>query len=481
MVLRLALRNIRLSLVSRLPQASLVAGALALLLAGNSLLESSRLGLKQTYVNAFTGDWSVSARAPDNFTLFGSDLPLIGEYVVTPALPPADRWTAVVAGLGPDVRSLPQVSASALLLLPDEKREAVPVFGVDFGAYFRFFPTLRLVKGTLTPEFPHALLVNRNRYQALTTALGHEPALGEGFDLGMSVNGSLVIRTVRLAGVYEYPGSDALADRALLVDAQTARSLNGYTAGATWAETPDPQTTNLLDANLDDVFGAPDTVADPAKAQTVADTEKALADTRTRDALNQTLDDRWNFVLFQSAHSDDLGPRLQAAFARAGLDVQVRDWTLTAGGNALVVALLQALFSVGLGFIALVTVLIVMNNLALSVVERTQEIGTMRALGASRGLVGRVLAAETFVVVAGSALVGLGVASLVLVLGRGWGVPVTNPVLVSLLGTPVLKPVLTVPLVVGHLALVLALGLVACWLPVRRALAISPRQAMQQE
>ena len=73
-MLTLALRNIALTLGSRLPQVVMVALSMALLFLGNCLLDSSRQGLRSTYVNAFTGDWSVSARATDDFTLFGSDL-----------------------------------------------------------------------------------------------------------------------------------------------------------------------------------------------------------------------------------------------------------------------------------------------------------------------------------------------------------------------------------------------------------------------
>jgi ABC-type antimicrobial peptide transport system permease subunit len=245
-----------------------------------------------------------------------------------------------------------------------------------------------------------------------------------------------------------------------------------------------PEARNLLGTDLDSLFDdAQDRVAPASGGTNLAATEDRLAQTSGRDALNRTLDGVWNFVLLKAKTPGDLGwtGDLQRTLDRAGLNLQVRDWVGTAGGNALVVSLLQVLFSVGLGLVALVSALIVMNSLALSVVERTQEIGTWRALGASRPRVASVIALETGLLILASALVGLAAASAVLVALSGRGIPLHNPFLASLLGTDRLRPSFTLGLWAGHLALSLVLALAACWLPIRRALAISPLKAMQSE
>jgi ABC-type lipoprotein release transport system permease subunit len=484
MVFRLAVRNLGLNCLSRLPQALMVALTVALLFVGNSLLESSRQGLAATYRLAFTGDASVSARAEDNFTLFGSDLPLIGEYVVTPPLPAESVWRPTAESLAGRTEWVPQVSASGILLLPNAKKVAVPVFGVDAPAYFRFFPSLVLEEGTLTPSDPRALWLNRSEWKVLAEALGHPPEVGESFDLGMTVRGSFVIRTVRLAGIYRYPGTDPALDRTLLVDPQTARALNGYTAAGVSAAEVAPENRNLLSTDLDALFDQPGDQVAPATGGTDLEaTQRRLGETSGRDAANRTLDGVWNFVLFKAKNPGDLGwtGELQSRLDRAGLDLQVRDWVGTAGGNALVVSLLQILFSVGLGLVALVSALIVMNSLALSVVERTQEIGTWRALGATQVRVASVIALETSTLILASALVGLAAASLALAALSGRGIPLHNPILASLLGTDRLHPSFSAKLWVGHLFLALVLALTACWLPIRRALAISPLKAMQSE
>ncbi|MQS15503.1 FtsX-like permease family protein [Streptomyces kaniharaensis] len=62
-----------------------------------------------------------------------------------------------------------------------------------------------------------------------------------------------------------------------------------------------------------------------------------------------------------------------------------------------------------------IAVLGVVNTLALSVIERTREIGLLRAIGTSRGQVGRLIRLESVLIAVHGALLGLG-------LGLAWGV-----------------------------------------------------------
>ena len=75
------------------------------------------------------------------------------------------------------------------------------------------------------------------------------------------------------------------------------------------------------------------------------------------------------------------------------------------------------LLNIVYGLLALaivVAILGVVNTLALSVVERTREIGLMRAIGLSRRQLRRMIRLESVVIALFGALLGLG-------LGMGWG------------------------------------------------------------
>ncbi|WP_327290803.1 ABC transporter permease [Streptomyces sp. NBC_01198] len=111
-----------------------------------------------------------------------------------------------------------------------------------------------------------------------------------------------------------------------------------------------------------------------------------------------------------------------------------------------------------LGLAIIVAILGVVNTLALSVVERTREIGLMRAIGTSRRQLRRMIRLESVVIALFGALVGLG-------LGLGWGA--TGQKVLASQGLGILQiPWVTIVTVFIGSAVV---GLLAALLPAFRA------------
>lgn len=106
----------------------------------------------------------------------------------------------------------------------------------------------------------------------------------------------------------------------------------------------------------------------------------------------------------------------------------------------------------------IVAVLGVVNTLALSVVERTREIGLMRAIGLSRRQLRRMIRLESVVIALFGALLGLG-------LGMGWGA--TAQQLLALQGLKVLE--IPWPTILGVFAGSAFVGLFAALVPAFRA------------
>ncbi|MER6268728.1 FtsX-like permease family protein [Streptomyces sp900105755] len=106
----------------------------------------------------------------------------------------------------------------------------------------------------------------------------------------------------------------------------------------------------------------------------------------------------------------------------------------------------------------IVAVLGVVNTLALSVVERTREIGLMRAIGLSRRQLRRMIRMESVVIALFGALLGLG-------LGMGWGA--TAQKLLALQGLKVLE--IPWPTITGVFVGSAFVGLFAALIPAFRA------------
>lgn len=111
-----------------------------------------------------------------------------------------------------------------------------------------------------------------------------------------------------------------------------------------------------------------------------------------------------------------------------------------------------------LGLAIIVAVLGVVNTLALSVVERTREIGLLRAIGLSRRQMRRMIRLESVVIALFGALLGLG-------LGMGWGMAAQK--LLALEGLGVLE--IPWPTIVGVFAASALVGLFAALVPAFRA------------
>ena len=111
--------------------------------------------------------------------------------------------------------------------------------------------------------------------------------------------------------------------------------------------------------------------------------------------------------------------------------------------------------------IAVVAVIIIMNTLVISVTERISEIGTMRAIGARKGFVRRMIGAETvtvaFVFGAAGVLPGL---VLLFILGAT-GIPASNLFLRILFGGEVAQARVSPGSVAFSLVMVAAIAVVS--------------------
>jgi putative ABC transport system permease protein len=129
-------------------------------------------------------------------------------------------------------------------------------------------------------------------------------------------------------------------------------------------------------------------------------------------------------------------------------------------------------FSALIGFSAIIAAFGMVNNLSLSVMQRTRELGLLRALGfTGRQVRGMIVAESAQMTIAA---VGLG-----LILGVGYGWAGAQ----SLLGGMFGSPGLTWPSVPWLLIVVLAVGaaaltFAAAQVPARRATSISPVLAL---
>jgi len=144
------------------------------------------------------------------------------------------------------------------------------------------------------------------------------------------------------------------------------------------------------------------------------------------------------------------------------------------GVDQLVTAMV-AIFSTLIGFSGVIAAVGLVNNLSLSVLQRTRELGLLRALGFSVRQLRRMILAESAQLTFTAVVLGI-------LLGGFYGWAGAQSLVGSIYGSPGLvvpaMPWVILAVVVGGGALLTA---VASWAPTRRATRVSPISALAVE
>jgi putative ABC transport system permease protein len=169
---------------------------------------------------------------------------------------------------------------------------------------------------------------------------------------------------------------------------------------------------------------------------------------------------------------------VRARLAAQGLEVKTSPWDEASGFFARVAAALEAFIWFATGLIFLVVAFIFMNTLIISIIERTAEIGTMRALGGEKSFIRSIFLAETLILNLAACLVGMAVGLVLVLAARGSGLPLPETISQYLVGGGPLPMVLSPVPFVTALVVVAAVSVVATILPIRVATRITPLAAM---
>ena len=123
--------------------------------------------------------------------------------------------------------------------------------------------------------------------------------------------------------------------------------------------------------------------------------------------------------------------------------------------------------------------IVISNSLVLRVIDRTQEIGTLRAIGAEKKYVGLECMAETLIITCSSGIIGIMLGIILAALFTNASIKFSNAFLVQLFGGQTLVIAVNLKNVISALLLSFITGVVAWINPARKAASISPAVAIQ--
>ena len=478
MILKLALKNI-VSRKSSVVIVLFIAFAIALLVVTNSIFDSTENGIKETFVSSFTGDVVIRPKNDTPLSLLGDETPITGSFSEIPLVSPFEHIYDELEKI-PEIALInPQVSGMAALDINGQKFPAV-IFGTETETYLKIMDAVNILEGSAYSDEDKGIM--------LSTQIANKVGAGLGSDIQFVVAQGLTarIRTAPITAIYSYPVENAIFDQIVLINPETARELLGMNSMYDSAEVVlDDKTENLLsDYELDSLFDEGDDFYAKDAVQVTQLEEKEETEPVPQAAaeiLSNATDTTWNFIVCKLKDSKDAKTvikRLNKTFKKQGWAVEAVNWRSAAGSTAMYLYFLRLILNLGIIIVLIAGFIVINNTLVINILDRIQEIGTMRAIGTTKLFVSLQCMAETLILSVVAGILGLILGSLMSHIVSGIHITFSNAFLIQLFGGNTLVTILKASNLLKCFSISLILGMIAWIYPVHTALNTSPVTAM---
>lgn len=510
----IAARNLREHKTKTLIIGVIIAMGMFVLVIGNSLLDSASRGIESNFTANYTGDLIVAGSALENPGLTVDSIAQQEEPV--PRLPDFPALEELVRSTPGVAEVVPVVSGLASLQFDEDGQGFMSFYGVEPESYRSFFPdSLRMLEGRFLEPGEEGIVLSDTARDQLEETAGLPVEIGSEV-LATSVNEftGTKIRALPVVGIFEFVNVSGALELMSYVDIENARVLTGLTRitdleadltdeqraglgsvdeGALFGSSDDglfgdaapADDEGALLGSEEDLFG--DVVVSTVETAPVAISEDSLlgilGDSSLRDELTAVDPLAWHYLLVRT-EGDGAGAAarvrrtLDERFSEAEVPVATFDWIQGAGITAQLTNGLRIVFNGLIIVVAVVAVVIIMNTLVISVTERVAEIGTMRAIGAQKIFVRRMVLLETLMIAILFGGIGVALGSIAVAIMGIVGIEAPNEFIEVLIGGPTLDPRVSVPSVAWSMVAIALAGLIASFYPVALALKIRPVTAM---
>ncbi len=485
---RIALRNLKEHRGKTLIVGVLVALGVFILVAGNSFMHAAAEGTRRVFIDNFTGHVMVRAQSDVPVSIAGSSGMNLDDFAgerVPHYLEVFEYVSSLpeVESVNPQIPFIVQVDYST----PDRNRGAyLPLLGVEPESYLRMFPdSLTLLEGRFLQPGEQGVVLHQELIDQVRDELGIHISSGDSVKLrGITQAAGMRIREVPVVGIYKFTLEAPAMDGIGFIDVQTIRSMAGMVVGTQVQVEIDRDDTSLLDADPADeefTFTFEDFEDEPAAGDDYFIIEEADFDLA---AYTQPDSGTWSYILLKlqdERQAEGVIDRINREMDRRGYPVEAVDWAAASSGMAGIIQAFNVFFLVVVIIITIVSIIIIMNTLVISVIERTTEIGTMRALGAQKRLIRKMFVLETMTISCFFGLLGIMAAVIAVGILGIVGLPAPNAFFELIFGGSVLRPVLSWGGILQAGAMMIGIGFFSSLYPVAVALKIQPVQAIKVE
>ncbi len=481
MLLKLALKSV----VSRRSSAVIIlfiSFAVCLFCVANSVFDSTEQGIQANYIASFTGDFIVLPQSKMQQSLFGDSTPVTGELTVLSSIVPYEQIVQEISDL-PEVDCVTgQISGAAMVERYDgANRSASYVFGVEGEDYLKVMKSIKILRGTPYAHGERGAMLCSQVAQKLGVDVG------EMIQFVVADGPNYRIRAATVSAILEYDVYNEIFSTFILVDPVTVRSLLGINEVYSSSDYDiDEENTNLLAENnsfsdFDDLFAdAQDYDEALISEDRIEEHSSPEEDVSSNDEVMEST--TWNYLIVRLKEGEKAGRvmrKVSKIFKKNGWPVRVANWRRAAGSTAIYLILLRNIFNIGIIIVLSAGFIIVNNSLVINILDRTREIGTLRAIGAKKRFISLQCMTENLILTLTSGVLGIIAGKICVHFINKAHIVLTNSLLVQLFGSEAIFVHVTVFNVIKLFILVIALALLGWIYPVMNALKVSPVDAIQ--
>lgn len=489
-IFSISLRNLIQHRAKTLIIGSLITVAIALGLVGNTVLDSAQRSLKRTFTANFTGDVLVLPQSIEGgiFGAQSSEESTMSGPPILPMMKDYDKVRALVNQSSDVAQITSQISSYVIFNLQDDGISFGLTFGIEPEDYFNTFDNVEMIEGRRLASGETGILLHEKVVAFIEKENGVSLKVGDNLQLNNFGEAGFKIREVPIVGTFRFRAGNERAIEFMqpsFVDVTTLRALKGKAILSAADVQFSDSVKASISASADDFFSEDAVATSVTASSSTLDLDNLLGE-RGPPKIDQVATDSgaWNFLLLKlkpGVSEDTVVADLNAKFQEAGLPVKAQTWFPSAQPDSGIFWAMSLVFNVIIWLIAIVSVIIIMNTLVASVMERTPEIGTMRALGAQRSFVRGLFITETITITVVFGLVGILVGFLLIVGLNFTGIAAPNDFMKLIFGGPLLRPDVTLGQISTALSIIIFIGLVSWILPVRMALKVSPLKAINTD
>lgn len=461
--------------------------AVCLFCVANAVFDSTEQGVQTTYVSSFTGDLIVRPSGKLQLSLFGDETPITGELTTLNTVVPYKEITDYIKSQENVQAVLGQISGIAAMEYGGV-RTATYLFGVNGDEYAAVMSSIRILEGQPYTQGQKGVMLCKNAVEKLGASLG------ETIQFIVTDGPYVRIRAAPLTAIFEYEVYNSIFDRFAIVDADTVRSLLDISDSVSEdnIEIAQENTTLLnqdTDFDFDSLFddaGDTDAIWDDFFEEDTELPEEEIIEETVEEVKEEPVQyvpsSTWNFLIIRLKSPADAKKtisKLNRVFKKNNWPVQATDWRHAAGSTCLYLYWMRIILNIGITIVLFAGFIIVNNTLVINVLDRIQEIGTMRAIGTKKRYISLQCMIETFILTLTSGVIGvlLGVWCCSLITKAH--IVLTNSFLIQLFGSEAITVFVTGGNVLKMFGIVILLGIIGWIYPVINAVRVSPVVAMQ--